>query len=187
MPPVDPFTLVTGIASLLGFVLQVFDVFPRFSKLRHSAFLLFLGVFLGGLIRTIDPSGIKLTLELGGFAVLVAFFGGGILLLLIIAAFTSDYRKRGEFLGASGVGFFAFILFLMFGGVMSGAAENPAIEKQRLTVSELQDLTEKALRVEDSERAVMHLRTIEGRLQKDAGRRKIVQERIRTIEIEAVK
>ncbi len=187
MAPLDPFTLVTGIASLLGFALQMFDIFPRFAKVRQALFFFVLGIFVGSVVRAIEPAAIRVSFQLGGFAVLIAVFGAVIVLLLVIAATTSTPQKRVEFLGASGIGFLAFIFVLMFGGILSGAAESPAMEKQRLTISELQQLSEGALKLKDFERAAMHLRTIEARVQGDPELKAIVQQRIRDVELQALK
>ncbi|CAG9295951.1 hypothetical protein EV690_2880 [Celerinatantimonas diazotrophica] len=43
------FTYITGVASLLGFIVQVFDLFPKYGVARRSVFLVVSGVFLGSL------------------------------------------------------------------------------------------------------------------------------------------
>ena len=54
------FTYITGIATLLGFAIQIFDVFPSHSAVRSNILILVVGVFLGSVIGALDASEIKL-------------------------------------------------------------------------------------------------------------------------------
>lgn len=183
----DTFTLITGLASLFGFTIQAFDLFPKFGHTRQTIFLLLTGIFVGSLLRAIDPSSIKLSLQITGFTVVIALFAIVIMGFLIAAAFSTDAGKRGEFYGVAGIGFFVFVFILIAGGIASTAGVSPVVEKQRVTITELNTLVERALQNKDFERALMHLRTIEDRVQGDAIRMKLTQERIRQIELQELK
>lgn len=186
MPPIDTFTLITGLASLFGFIIQIFDFFPRFGKVRQIVFIFLFGVFSGSLLRAIEPSGIRLNFEFTGFGLLLFIFTLVLIALLITAAFTDDIRKRTELFTASGIGFFAFLIFAFFGAIMSGVLDNPNIEKERLTAHELNLLSNDAESLKDNERAIMYLTKIKSRL-KDIDACKAVDERIKQLEINAVK
>lgn len=179
----DTFTLLTGLASLFGFAIQAFDLFPKLGRSRQAVFLLLVGVFVGSLLRAIEPSSITLDLKISGFTTVIALFATVITSFLIAAAFTDDTTKRGEFYGVAGIGFFVFIIILGVGGMASGIGQNPALEKQRITTVELNALADHALQNKDYERALMHLRTIKERMQGDNDRTKIIKEKIRAIEL----
>ena len=183
----DTFTLVTGLASLFGFVIQVFDLFPKFGRARQTVFLLLVGIFIGSLLRAIDPSSVKLNLQVTGITIVIVLFAVVIMGFLIAAAFSTDGTKRGEFYGVAGIGFFVFIFVLIVGLVASNTGESPYVEKQRLTITELNVLVDQALQNKDFERALMHLRTIEERVRGDDERTKVVKERMRQIELQELK
>jgi len=183
----DTFTLVTGLASLFGFAIQVFDLFPKLGRARQTVFVLLVGIFLGSLIRAIDASSIRLNIQVTGFTVVIALFVVVIIGFLMAAAFSNDLRKRGEFYGVAGLGFLVFIFVLMVGGIASGVVESPAIEKERITIAELNALAERALQNKDFDRALMHLRTIQSRVQGDSERSKIIKDKIREIEAQEIK
>lgn len=183
----DTFTLVTGLASLFGFAIQAFDLFPKFGRARQTVFVLLVGIFIGSLLRAIDPSSVRLNLHITGFTIVIALFAVVIIGFLMTAAFTQDFKKRNEFYGVAGIGFLAFIFVLMFGGIFSGAVESPAVEKRRVTITELNALADRALQNKDFERARMHLRTIEERVRGDDERSKVVKEKIRQIELQELK
>ena len=86
----DTFTWVTGIASLISFGIQIFDLFPRYKEARHGVLFFSAGLFLGSLLNAVEPSSIKIQVHLTGFVLLIsaltAILGG----LLLVAAFTSD-------------------------------------------------------------------------------------------------
>lgn len=190
----DTFTLITGLASLCGFAIQVFDLFPKLGRARQIIFLILVGVFIGSLLRAIDPSSVKLSLQVSGFTILVAIFLTIIIGFLIAAAFSNDVGKRSEFYSITGIGFLALLVFMIFGGLASGLIESNVnerekmtLEKERLTTSELNILAEQALQNKDFERAIMHLKTIESRLHLDDARIRLIQEKIKQIQLQEIK
>jgi hypothetical protein len=183
----DTFTIITGLASLFGFVIQAFDLFPKFGRARQVVFLLLVGVFIGSLLRAIDPSSVKLNLQFTGFNILIVFFVIAVIGFLIVAASSSDINKRNEFYTVAGIGFGAFIVVLLFGSLFTGMISSTEMEKQKVTISELNTLAERALQNRDFERAIMHLRTIESRVSRDDSRLKLVKEKIRQIELQELK
>jgi hypothetical protein len=183
----DTFTIVTGLASLFGFAVQVFDLFPKFGRARQVIFLLLVGVFIGSVLRAIEPSSVKLNIQFTGFTIIIALFAAVIIGFLMAAAFSTDVNKRGEFYGVASIGFIVFVFILFLGGLLSGTLESPVVEKQRVTISELNTLAERALQNRDFERAIMHLHAIESRILGDSARLKLIQEKIRQIEHQELK
>jgi hypothetical protein len=183
----DTFTLLTGLVTLAGFTIQVFNLFPRLGRARQVVFLLTVGVFVGSLLRAIDPASVRIAISISGFTVIVSLFVLVIVGFLTAAAFTADAKKRGEFYGISSIGFFVFIFVLIFGGVTSQTGESTSVEKQRITITEFNLLVERALQTKDLDRALMHLHTMERRLSHDEERAKAIRERIRQIELQELK
>ncbi len=179
----DTFTLITGLASLFGFIIQAFDLFPRFGRARQTIFLLLVGIFVGSLLRAIDPSSIRLQFQVTGVTLVIIIFAVVIVGFLVAAAFSTDTDKRSEFYAVAGVGFFVFIFVLAIGGAVSSATESPGMERERITIVELNMLADRALENKDYERALMHLGTIKLRVRGDEERSKTVREKIRQIEL----
>jgi len=179
----DTFTLITGLASLIGFAIQVFDLFPKIGRVRQTVSLLLVGVFIGSFLRAIDPSSVKLNFQFTGFAIIVALFATVIVGFLMAAAFSSDIAKRSEFYGVAGIGFLVFIIVLFFGGLISGSVDNPSMEKQRISISELNILADQAIQNKDFERALMHMHTIESRINGTDPRLKTIKEKIQRIQL----
>lgn len=52
----------------------MFDIFPQLGRHRNELALVFLGIFIGSLIRAIEPASIRLKLDISWTVVLVGFF-----------------------------------------------------------------------------------------------------------------
>ena len=89
----ETFTIVTGIASLIGFGIQMFDIFPQLGKHRKELALVFLGIFIGSLIRAIEPASIRLKLEISWTVVLIGLFVATFFAIIWMAAI-SDRQDR---------------------------------------------------------------------------------------------
>jgi energy-coupling factor transporter transmembrane protein EcfT len=190
MSAFDTFTIVTGLASLFGFAIQVFDLFPKLGNIRQRVFLFLLGIFVGSLLRAIAPGSISFNVEINGFTLLVGLLATVIGSCVVAAGLTSDRLKRSELFAVSGFGTLIFVAVLFFGLMTySPSAEEArvAVEKQRLTVRELSSLADQAIQAKDYERAVMHLNALQLRLQTDDLRKKLIGDRIHTLELEAIK
>ncbi|MGF1718173.1 hypothetical protein L4D08_25255 [Photobacterium chitinilyticum] len=169
---INYFSYITGIASLLGFVAQAMDWFPRHKDLRKFVTALVLGIFVGSLSSVFHNSSVVFNFAISGFSMLLLSLGGIILLLLAIAIYTPDSRKRGELYGISGIIGFIFAMTLFLGSLSSVGGEAGAIrnEKSRLTISELVFLSEVAAEKSDFDRALMHLELIRERLDSNDSR-----------------
>ncbi|WP_423141500.1 hypothetical protein ACOYW6_11750 [Parablastomonas sp. CN1-191] len=112
----DNFTLITGIASLIGFAIQIFDVFPTFARFRRDALLLAVGLFIGSFVSGLSRSQVTIDLRslqsvtpmqmlIGAVALVTAF-------LLISARFqaNSDHRQETYAVGFCGAGLIVALL-----------------------------------------------------------------------------
>jgi drug/metabolite transporter (DMT)-like permease len=172
------FAYITGIASFLGFILQIFDVFPRHAGLRKSVFLLVLGMFIGTLLNAINALNLEFNIKISGYTLLVSVFFLAIIGFLIAGALMRDPHRRQELFAIAGVGFAVFIVVLFIGFLMTGNLNSPTIEKTRLTISELLELADSSENMGDFDRALMHLETVKSRLEQDDSRMEKIEKRI---------
>ena len=187
MSSLDVFTVVTGVATLVSFALQVFDLFPVLKNWRERAALIFLGVFVGSLLRAVQPGSIKLNLELTGFAVLVGIYGAALLLLALIAALARESQRREEVFTATAIGFIPFIFVLFIGSML---IMRPPDDTDQLTIHELDLLAKGAEQSRSYERAEMFLHRIETRLSSQGPRNdlrlKTIEQRIAAVRAESL-
>jgi len=106
------------------------------------------------------------------------FFFLAIVGFLTAGAIMPDSHRRQELFAIAGVGFFVFVLVLLFGYPITGNVSSPAIEKSRLTISELLELADSAENKGNFDRALMHLETVKSRLQSGDSRLEKIEERI---------
>jgi hypothetical protein len=149
----DFFTLITGVAGLLGLLLQLKDAFPEHREVRKSIVLVVLGIFVGSVIASLLNSQFALAIPLTPFQILVAAFGGVLSLLTIAAAFSPDPHKRSELWGATGAGLFAFLLVLLFGGTFNLREDKPI----QLTMDESIEISVLHVRRGNYDRAIHFL------------------------------
>lgn len=114
VPRMDTLALISGIASLIGLVLQFKDAFPEHRDIRRTTVVLLLGVFFGTLLASLfsfkATSPVPVTtvgITIGVFLIIVCF-------LVVFACFATDAIKRNElFTGAclSGIAVLVILLF----------------------------------------------------------------------------
>ncbi|EMB48627.1 Uncharacterised protein [Vibrio mimicus] len=154
------FTYITGVATLIGFGMQLFDFLPSFRAYRQSAFLVFLGMFIGSLFNTIDGSQVQLSFEISALSLLVCAIGAVIVWCLYVA----KKERREEFFGVAGLATFVLFMILMFGGLSGLKTEE---EKDRLTLTEFIVLSDYAEQKGDFEKAIKHREAVLNKLAKD--------------------
>jgi hypothetical protein len=132
----EAFTIISGVAGILGLVLQIRDAFSEHKEIRQFATFLVFGIFLGSLIASLLNSRIILPGALSPFAILIAASFIILALLILIAAFTADATKRHELYEVTGIGAMAFLMILFFGGIFS--LPRPSAD---LTIDELLEIS----------------------------------------------
>lgn len=179
----DTFTIVTGIASLIGLAIQLFGFFPKFARFRIPSLLLFFGVFIGGFLHAFDASRIKITFQFTTFTIILTVVATIIILFLIAAAFSGDANRKKEFYWVvrNSIAIFFFCLLAIPPILSSQEGKN-----DQLSVNELNTLSEHALQNKDFERAIMYLQTIESR-NIDGAQMKLTQVKIQQIKSQELK
>ena len=180
------FTYAAGIASLLGLLLQVFNFFPKYSKIRNSISLIVFGVFLGSFIRAFDSSSIKVVFPIDGYSIIIAIFILVIISSLVTAFITKDSDTRGELFVVTFIAFFAF-MFVLFMVVLIKSESLPIDqEKNKLSISELLLLVDDSKKKTNYDRAIMHLKSVKSRLGSDDPRKKVIEEKIKVLKLKQV-
>ena len=168
----DAFTYITGIAGLLGLVLQFKDSFPEHRDLRKNVVLLVIGVFVGSVIASFK--GVKV--DFGGSITAYQGLVGVVLALLVfvsvVAAFTKDGPRRGELFAFAGFGT-GFLLLLLIGG----AAASSKSADERASLEELLYLVNYEVEHRNYDRALMFLGDAKSRLATTDDRRKDLDNR----------
>lgn len=165
----DYFTYITGIATLVGLGMQIFDSLPTYRSYRQAIFYLLLGLFLGSLVTTFDGSKIKFSFELSGYALLV-FLIAFVIVWTLHLAYKSE---RDEFFAVSGIGAFILVVVLAFGNL------EPAInEAKKLTINELILLSKAAEEKQNYDRAIEHQMSILSKLHSSDSRRDSITKKI---------
>lgn len=173
----DILTWLTGLATLVGFAVQLFGFFPSFAKQRNTIVLVLSGVFVGSSLRAFDSAKIMFDVTVSPGMLFVGIVVAVILLSLFAAAVTSSESRRFELYSIAGIALIPLaVASLAVGG--SSIKSNQDREKEALSLSELSILSARAAEMGDIDRAVMHLETAKTRISGNEGQRKQVQQRI---------
>lgn len=163
----DAFTLITGLASLLGFAMQIFDVFPAHAKGRQAIWMILLGAFLGGLLATTNWQGMELSLVWDGFTLSMTALAALVVFFAVAAAFTADTRRRRGFYIVGGIAALAFTIATSVAALVGTVSESRFVKQNVVNEQELTWLIERATERGDHERALHHIDTLLERLDGD--------------------
>jgi hypothetical protein len=175
----DSFTYITGIAGLLGLMLQLKDSFPLHREIRKTTVLLVLGVFLGSLITSLKGVRVDLNASIRPFEILVAIFVAVLGIVAIAGAFTKESNRRTELFAFSGIGTLALFMLLLFGGIGSLEEDRAGRARRQVNVEELLELSTLHASRASYERAILFLEEAKSRLPRTDERQKILDERIK--------
>ncbi|WP_143594087.1 hypothetical protein [Synechococcus sp. BO 8801] len=177
----ESFTIVTGIASLIGFGIQMFDVFPKLGKHRKEFALISLGIFLGSLIRAFEPSRISLGLAITWSTVVVGLFISAFFLLLLAAAM-SDQRDRQAWYSEL-MRYLVIIFALLVGPRLLFSNQDTTKSLDSVSIRELRMLSESAEARKDYAKAAYYLGIIDERLPANDPRDKVIKNKIKDVQL----
>ena len=182
----DAFTYITGIAGLLGLMLQLKDSFPEHRETRKTVVLLVIGVFIGSVIASLKGVKVEFGAAISPFEALVAVFVAVLAIVAIAGAFTRESVRRAELFAFSGVGTLALFMLLLFGGI--GSVEDSRADRSRKQVSieELIELSTLNVSRGSFERALIFLEEAKSRLPHEDDRRQALDDRIQDIKMKQV-
>jgi len=116
MQEMNVFTTITGIFTLLGFILQIRGIYPQYRRYYAPATLFTLGLTVGFGLNSITGTSVYLPdnitpRNIFGFAL---YGGTGLLIFMCFSAslFIQDKERRSELstIGSAVSGFFIFLL-----------------------------------------------------------------------------
>lgn len=177
----DAFTYITGIAGLLGLVLQLKDSFPTHREARKTIVTLVIGIFVGSLITSLKGIKVEFGDTVAPSQVLIAVFVAVLAVVAIIAAFTKEAQRRGELFAFTGLGTAALFILLLFTGMGSISDERAEREQRQVSLEELLSLSEMAAAKANFERALQLVGEAKRRLPPRDERLKILEDRERSL------
>jgi hypothetical protein len=177
----DTFTYITGIAGLLGLMLQLKDSFPEHREARKIIVLLVIGTFVGSSISSLKGIKVDLGASISPFEILVAVFVAVLATIAIAGAFTREANRRSELFAFSGFGTLALFVLLMFGGAGSLEENRAERDRKQVTIEELLELSTLHASRGSYERSLHFLEEAKSRLPKMDERREALDARIQDI------
>ena len=124
------FTYIAGIATILGLLIQIKDVFPQHRETRKNVLFIILGLFIGTLIGSLQKINVTFAVPMSGSQLLIGAIIIVVFVVLISAVFTDNNEKRMQLFGVSGAG--AGLLFVILFGLFalqSPAATSRSVDK----------------------------------------------------------
>lgn len=167
----DAFTIITGLASLFGFAVQIFDVFPQHERGRQALWMLIMGGFVGGLVATLDVSSVRLDFAFTGYTIAMTALAALIVFFAVMAAFTQNNTRRRGFYIVGGLAALAFTITTSVAALVGTVTESDLVRQDVLNEQELTWLIERAQQRGDTARQVHHMELLLKRLDADDERR----------------
>lgn len=177
----DAFTYVTGIATLLGLILQLKDSFPEHRETRKTIFLLVIGVFAGSVIASLKGAKVEFGATVSSFEVIGAIFIVVLATAAIVATFTKETTRRYDLFHFLIWGTIALFIFLFAGNVSGIESNRDDRNRKRVSIEELMELSELNASRGNYERALMFLEEVKNRLPSQDGRISQLDNRIQDI------
>lgn len=171
------FTYITGLVALLGFALQLTDVFPEHRETRKTIVLLVIGVFVGSLVSALRGVKVDIGAALSSTDVIKYALLFLIGVIAVVAVFAHDRERRMELFLFAGAGTGALLLILFVTGLGSIEESKAERERQQITLEELLSLATASISKENYDRALMFLHDAKTRISHDDERRKILEQR----------
>ena len=161
------FAIITGVATLIGFFIQMSDFFPTHRELRKMFVVFLTGVFVGSSVAALMTTEVKVGGVESPVDVAVVLLIALTFLFFIVeglrALLAQTDEDRESALARTGLGLGAVILSLVIGAMaFAGPTSN-----DRLSVDEVITLVQKHRRAAAYDRAIGLLQTAQRSLQKD--------------------
>jgi cytochrome bd-type quinol oxidase subunit 2 len=163
------FTYIVGGITIVGVILQLFDLFKRIEKTRNVLTLVFLGMFLGSFLSAFNTSNIKLDVTFNFLMVLEVIIFIITVISTIISYHSVDENKREIVNTVAVISFVFFVFILVFGNLAVYGLDS--IDESKINQQELIILSKYNMEKENIERSVMYLDILKSRLQENDVRR----------------
>ena len=137
------FTIISGIASILGFILTVANIFPAQAKVRNYITIFAIGSFIGSFIGSVKNISINFPENPVSSGILLFFIMClvGLFFVLLAALFSEDKEKRSECFTVVGNGFGVLVIagmIILFGiGLSKLPPDEDVSLDELLTISDI--------------------------------------------------
>lgn len=126
------FTIISGLASILGFILTVSNIFPLHAKTRNYFTIFAFGSFIGSFIGGIKNININFPENPVSSGILLFYIMclTGLFFVLLTALFSEDKEKRSECFSVVAGGFVILVfvgMIILFGIGLGKVAPNEEI------------------------------------------------------------
>ena len=175
----DPFTYITGVAGLLGLLIQFKDGFAEHREIRRTIVLLIVGIFVGSLLSAIKGIKIDLGASISPINALIAFTALVVGFVAVAATFTGDAERRGELFGFTALGGLLVLVLVAGAGIASSTGGRPSAEQ--LSLEELMNLADNADSRGNFERAIFMLERARQTMPLKDERREVLSRREKAI------
>lgn len=160
------FTYITGLISILGFLLQIRDVFPQHREIRKALLYLVTGIFLGSILGSLQSVNVVIDspqhpLLLIAYVAL-AIIATVLTLAAIAALMVTDDNKRRSLHEFIGNGFAAFVLLGFLTGLGQGLGDKAS--SNDITFDELITLSRNHTEQKNYGRAIALIELAKGNL-----------------------
>jgi len=182
----DSFTYITGIAGLLGLLLQFKDSFPEHRDIRKSVVLIVIGVFVGSLVSSLRGVKVDFGTTISPFEVLVGVYASVLAIIAMLGALSSDGKRRYELFSFAGLGTVGLFVLLLFGSMVSGVDSREERERKQLTIEELMELSNANAARGNYDRALYFIDLAKLRIPRSDERFKSLESRVSEIKIKQV-
>lgn len=178
-------TYISGIISILSFVLQLLDAFPHYREERKAALFLSLGVFIGTILGALNSVNIAIKTEYGLIQIILIIImvvvATALLSFTYMAIRTDNKAQRDEMYGVVGVGIGVFFLLLM-AVAMSTAPVND--RKKEYSADELISLAKYNAQEKNYDRALELYESVGSSFSHNDPRKAVIDKNIESIKNE---
>ncbi len=163
----------------------MFDIFPQLGRRRTEIALVFLGVFIGSLIRAIEPASISLKLEISWAIVLTGLFVMTFFAIIWMAVITDRQARQVKY------GELLRYLVLVFALIVLPRMLNTSSDTSRsiesLSINQLKVPAKDADLRKDYNRAIFFLGIIDERLLSKDPRSGAIKQQIKELQMREVR
>lgn len=172
------FTIISGIASILGFILTIANVFPTHTRIRNYITIFVIGSFIGSFVGSIKNININFPENPVSSGILLFFILSliGLFFLLLAAIFSEDKEKIEAFLGMAGAGFGTLVLAGMI--ILFGIGLGKVAPNEEIPLDDLLAISEINVNKGNLDRAINELDLFERRCPADDVRKDAALKRI---------
>jgi len=178
----DAFTYITGIASVLGLLLQFKDSFAEHREARKNIVVGLLGVFAGSLFTGLKAEKVVLDTPITLFVAMVGICGLLLAIVMIVGIFTTDRQTRNELFIFPVIGFPLLFLALAISNIKAPSD----YEQRQVSLEELLALSELNESHANYDRALFYLGQAKLRLDAGSERQTSIDRRIHAVEAKQV-